>query len=230
MAKRLMPGTTVIQGDGNLWWGGALHEAYKWFKAAKAVADDEYVMFANDDTEFAADYFSRAIGVLKEQRQVLLAGCGISKQTGKQKDGAVAFNFDNSTCHAEGLTEGNCASTRSLFFRVGDFRKIGGFHPVLLPHYGSDYEWTIRACRKYHYKVICDLSLQYFLNEETTGDNQYAKMTRKKLMSKRSVSNPLYKLSFILLSTPLGRIPAAIGNQLKRNRQKADIIKDIMRR
>lgn len=230
MAKRLLPNTTVIQGDGNLWWGGALHEAYKWFKNEKTIADDEYVMFANDDTEFAGDYISRAIGILKEQKQVLLAGCGISKQTGMQKDGAVVFDFRTTSCSLEGLTEGNCASTRSLFFRVGDFRKIGGFHPILLPHYGSDYEWTIRACRKHQYRVVCDLSLQYLMNEETTGDNQYAKLTRKKLMSKRSISNPLYKISYILLVTPLGLIPTALGNQFRRNQQKADIIKDIMRR
>lgn len=42
----------------------------------------------------------------------------------------------------------NCLSTRGLFLRVKDFKKIGGFYPKLLPHYLSDYEFTIRAYKK----------------------------------------------------------------------------------
>lgn len=45
---KLMPNTVVLQGDGNLWWGGALHKAYQWIR--KNGNQNEYVMFANDDT------------------------------------------------------------------------------------------------------------------------------------------------------------------------------------
>ena len=52
MALSKMPNTQIIYGNGNLWWGGALHKAYLWVKKNLNNKRDDYVMFANDDTEF----------------------------------------------------------------------------------------------------------------------------------------------------------------------------------
>ena len=54
MVKSLMPDAVILKGDGNLWWGGGLHKAYKWLK--DNAADGDVIWFANDDTDFAADY------------------------------------------------------------------------------------------------------------------------------------------------------------------------------
>lgn len=228
MVLSKMPNAVIIKGDGSLWWGGALHEAYKWtLKNADRTA---YAMFANDDSEFPNDYIEKALGILETKKRTLLTGLGVSIQTGKVFDGAVDYDYVNTAVTRSGEGEGNCASTRSLFFRIEDFITIGGFHPILLPHYGSDYEWTIRACRKYGYTVYCDKELCYSVNEETTGDNFYDKMNRKKLFSKRSMSNPFYSFNMIFLSTPPNLIPAAVGNQLKRVYRKRDIFKKIIKR
>lgn len=228
MVKNKLPDAVVIHGDGNLWWGGALHEAYKWILANGDR--DAYVMFANDDTSFENDYIEKSIGFLSDKKNILLTGLGISLQTGKVVDGAVKYDLINSSVIVRSAGTGNCASTRSLFFTVKDFLKIGGFHPVLLPHYGSDYEWTIRAHRKYGYQIVCCDFLKYYVNEETTGDNYYEKMTRKKVFSKRSVSNPVYKFNTILLCTPKKYIPKALATQLKKYFKKAAIIKKVMTR
>ena len=125
MVLSLMPKTTVIKGDGNLWWGGALHKAYLWVKENLAESSEDFVMFANDDTEFNSDYVEKAVNTLKDYPDTLLAGCGISRNTGKQIDGAVDFDFAALKGSISGKKYGNCASTRSLFFRVKDFLKIG---------------------------------------------------------------------------------------------------------
>ena len=88
--------------------------------------------------------------------------------------------------------------------RASDMKKIGGFHPVLLPHYGSDYEWTIRASRKKKIKILCVSSLQYEVNEETTGDNATKGRTIKQVFKKRSVSNPIYRANFCFMAPPIG--------------------------
>ena len=78
--------------------------------------------------------------------------------------------------------------------------------------------------------IYCDESLRYLVDEETTGDNFYDKMTRKKLFSKRSMSNPFYKFSMIFLSTPAKIIPKTVANQIKRVYKKRDIFKSIIKR
>ena len=233
MVQSKMPQAVILQGDGNLWWGGALHKAYLWVKDNAPVLQDDFIMLANDDTDFPEDYIERAISMLSDKFKVLLTGCGISRQSGKQVDGAIRYDLTGKT-PAQNISrfyaEGNCASTRSLFFRIRDFLVIGGFHPVLLPHYGSDYEWTIRACRKYGYRVVCDETLRYLADETTTGDNQYHTLTRKKLFSKRSVSNPFYKFSFILMITPARYIPLACFYQIQRYIAKIPVAAKILKR
>ncbi len=228
MIKEKMPVAEIITGNGNLWWGGALNEAYKWMR--KHAEPDAFVMIANDDSAFAADYIESAIKILSERPHTLLTGCGISRQSGKQVDGAVEYDFKELKDTCDGREYGNCASTRSLFMRVEDLLRIGGFHPVLLPHYASDYEWTIRACRRYGYKVYCDPTLRYFVDEETTGFNIYDDMTRKKVFSKRSVSNPFYRFSFIFLAVPGKYLLHAFCTQIKRYIGKREAIRDIMKK
>ena len=230
MVKDLIPDTTIIIGDGNLWWGGALHKAYLWGKDKLSSNVHDDVIFANDDTDFAEDYIEKAVKILKENPKTLLTGYGISRQSGKQVDGAVRFDFKKSSGQISQNGYSNCASTRSLFFTVADFLEIGGFHPHLLPHYASDYEWTIRAVQKYGYKVFCDNTLKYEADETTTGDNDYNKLTRKKLFSKRSGSNPFYKLIFIFLATPIKYIPAALWQQIRRYFGKLKVLIQILKR
>ncbi len=209
MVKSLLPNAEIIQGNGNLWWGGALHEAYKYVKTN--VDDSDYIFIANDDTAFPDDYVARALAILEKNPHTILTGCGISKQTGKQVDGAVTFDFlkGGGKLGNEGESLGNCASTRSIFLRASDMKRIGGFHPILLPHYGSDYEWTIRAWRKRKMKILCVSSLQYEVNEETTGDHATKNRTLKQLFKKRSTANPFYKAVFCFMAPPWGKKTAS---------------------
>jgi len=85
-----------------------------------------------------------------------------------------------------------------------------------LPHYGSDYEFTIRARRR-GMKLMTHPSLSLVLDEETTGYLTFTARSRgeslRRLFSSRSVHNPLVWSSFVLLACPwpwkiinLGRI------------------------
>ena len=92
---------------------------------------------------------------------------------------------------------------------------MGGFHPKLLPHYLSDYEFTIRATKK-GFKIKSFKELSYKFDEKTTGDNGFDGMTLKKLFSKRCSSNPIYKFNYIFLSTPKKYLVSTVIAQLKR--------------
>lgn len=205
MVKSLMPTAIILQGDGNLWWGGGLDLAFRWL--VEKGEKGSYVMFSNDDVYFENDYIEKALAILREKPDVILTGHGVSKQTGKQKDGAVDFKFPEVAGYRINSDKayGNCASTRSLFFSLEQMKKAGGFHPKALPHYGSDYEWTIRACRRNKTRIYCTKEVCYEVNEETTGIHERKKITVKKLFSKRSMSNPIYKITFAAIAAPWGK-------------------------
>lgn len=229
MVKEAMPHAIILTGDGNLFWGGALHMAYHWLK--NNAQDTDYVMFANDDTSFECDYLEKAIDHLVENPDLLITGCGMSVNTGKQLDGAVHWDYVRGGVNKslQPTDEGNCASTRSLFFTVKSMKKIGGFHPILLPHYCSDYEWTMRGPKKGIWIRSFD-DLVYYYDEGTTGDNDLDTLTFKKLFSKRSSRNPIYRLNFILLSTPLYILPLHLFFQIKRYISRIDAFRRIMGR
>ena len=153
MVRQELPDAEILRGKGNLWWGGALHMAYRYFKDSR-ISDADYVLISNDDVQYPPDYIEKGAALLERYPDTLVSGCGYGLRSGKLEDGVVLHDdpaYEAQCEAAKGYVpvwDGDCASTRSLFLRVGDWKRIGGFHPVLLPHYASDYEWTIRAHRK----------------------------------------------------------------------------------
>ena len=214
IVRKMMPDAVVLTGDGNLWWGGALHLAYQYLMKA-SLHDDDIIFYVNDDSRWGQDFLQNAVLILRENPYALVTGCAYGLLSGNYLDGPMEFNLNNGAVRL--LPEGsvaNCASTRSLclFYKV--FKELGGFHPILLPHYASDYEYTIRAAKKGH-PIISDPRLKYKFSEDTTGDNSHQNLSLKKIMSKRSKLNPFYKLSFILLIAPIYKLPGYIIYQLK---------------
>ena len=98
---------------------------------------------------------------------------------------------------------------------VETFLDVGGFHPLLLPHYGSDTEWTMRAARKGH-PVYADKDLAYFMDDAAVSNKSGKNVEWKKVFSKRSGQNPYYRIVLILISTPFKYIPQELGKQLLR--------------
>lgn len=222
MVRREFPASTVLRGDGTLWWGGALHKAWKWLKSY--AADEDSVLISNDDVVFDSQYVGTGVRLLKENPNTLIAGSGYGLRMNQQLDGLFWHSFADGTGKLlPPGSEGNCASTRSLFLTVGIWKSVGGFHPVLLPQYFSDFEWTIRAGKKgFRIRSFPELTCRF--DEGATGDNRYEELTVKKLFGKRSGLNPLYRLNFILLTTPPKYLPGHLMHQLGRYLRKLPII------
>lgn len=223
MVLKEFPNTTIIRGNGNLWWGGALHQAYLWLKDNLADIPDDIVLFSNDDVSWDVDYLQKGLDAVLSHSRTLIIGKGYGNLTGKLIDrvyirdytGDKGGNPRKGPLVASDNGRGECCSTRSLFCRVKDVLEIGGFHPVLLPHYGSDFEWTIRASRK-GYAIIQMDNMSYYLNEEATGNHGYEGLSIRQLFSRKSDANPIYRFNFLFLTTPLRYIPVEVYRQLAR--------------
>lgn len=214
MVKETYPNSTVLYGNGKLFWGGALHMAYKHLMALN-LRDEDIIFYANDDSRFGPNFLSGLIKLIEKHPNDLAVGCAYGINSQNYLDGPIFFNLKNGAVkHLPAGHTGNCASTRALGMKAAVFKDIGGFHPILLPHYGSDYEYTIRAFKKGH-KVVSDKVIRYTFSEDTTGDNSHKNITLKRIMNKRSKLNPFYKLMFILLIAPIYRLPSYISYQFK---------------
>jgi GT2 family glycosyltransferase len=202
MARSLVPHLTLLRGKGDWWWAGSLQQGYQWARHAGVPAND-LVLIINDDTEIDPEFLWNAVAAMRPGSLLLAQAY---KSNGDFCEAGVFWDWENLACRGVGGgDEINCFSTRGLFLYAGDLLKIGGFYPRLLPHYLSDYEFTIRARRK-GLSLISrpEVSLRY--SEALTGIRSTEGLSVWKTLvtnlSIRSTSNPVYWTSFVLLACP----------------------------
>jgi GT2 family glycosyltransferase len=211
MVQARIPSTTVLRGSGDWWWAGSLQQGLHWLKKSGAE-DGAVVLFINDDVHFAPDYLDRAVRLMADKSRTLVLSRFRKPDTGEVQETGVTANFRRLTFTiAVSADHINCLSTRGLFAHCGDIRAIGGFYPRMLPHYLSDYEYTIRAYRK-GFKCETSADLLIEPNTEATGYREMREASfvvfLRKYCSKKSAANPAYWSSFIVLaSEPVWLLP-----------------------
>jgi GT2 family glycosyltransferase len=203
MVGSMLPNVTVIRGKGRWWWAGSLQRGVQWLEE-QHVADDSLVLMINDDLTVEPDYLARALILMKVRpNSMVLSQFGTTG--GPQETGTCADLEHLTFTVAETSSEINCLATQGLFAWWRTARMVGGFHPTLLPHYLSDYEFTIRAHRM-GFILETSPELLVEVNHDTTG---YHKITEdrfgtflRKFFSIKSPANPIYWSTFIVLACP----------------------------
>jgi GT2 family glycosyltransferase len=210
MVKAKVKNLSVIKGKGDWWWAGSLQQGIFWLK--KHGSADSLVLSINDDVCFEPVYLEKACQVMENKKKVLMLSRNKYQNRIEIHETGVHANLRGLTFKVTKNPEMiNCLSTKGLFLHYADLLAIGDFYPVLLPHYLSDYEFTIRAYKK-GFKCETSADLLIEPNEETTGYHKINEKSfldfLKKFFSKKSASNPLYWCSFsMLVSEPLWIVP-----------------------
>jgi len=209
MIRERVENLTVIRGNGNWWWAGCLQQGFN-FLNKKGLSHDEYVLIANDDVVFGKEFLATGVSLLDKNKQTLiLAQFQEGDNSPPQETGTYVdlktFSF---TTPSENI---NCLATRCLFLKWADFVDIGGVHPIILPHYLSDYEFTIRAYKKgYRLLTTPELTISYEnINNDICPPIDYSSFFRfwRSLFSIKQHLNPIYLISFIFLVCPVRWIP-----------------------
>ncbi|MFZ5497309.1 MAG: glycosyltransferase family 2 protein [Verrucomicrobiota bacterium] len=147
--RALCPAVEVVRGDGRWWWAGSLHEGCRHL-SRRGVHDDDLVLFINDDVVIGPRFLEELTAEFAGLPDTLLLARQTDARTGAEIDhgGGVRVDLDELRfAAARSPEEINCLPTRGLLLRWRDLRRTGGFHPRSLPHYLSDYEFTLRAQR-----------------------------------------------------------------------------------
>ncbi len=203
MVREYISSAILLSGSGTWWWAGSLQRGINWLKTQE-IGNDALVLFINDDVQFATDYLERAIRIMADKKGVLMLSSYMHPESGEISESGVTADLKKLTfTEASSSEQINCLSTRGLFVHWGDAQLIGDFHPSMLPHYLSDYEYTMRAYRK-GLKLKTSADLYILENPETTGyhviEDRYFRDFVKKYFSIKSVSNPFYWSSFVILT------------------------------
>ncbi len=207
-------GTTIIQGDGNLWWAGALYEGIE-YVLEKAQLND-YVLILNNDLIFDKNYITNLVESSEENQGAVVGSLCKCQKTGAIVDSGVKIDWKNLKFNLKEVVDDgdnlirniDVLSTRGILIPVNVISEIGNFIPDKLRHYLSDYEYTIRM-KKRGYTLLTSKKAIVFLNSEVTGFhlNWNKKYTLKDIywavFSIKSSSNLKAWLVFIHLCCPL---------------------------
>jgi len=208
------PATQVLTGTGQWWWGGSLDQGCQHLRRTGVVADDILVLM-NDDVVIGPDFLEQALAEFAQTRDTLLLARQMDARTGAEIDHGGGVRADLREMRFVAATrseEINCLPTRGLFLRWRDLERAGGFRPAHLPHYLSDYEFTIRAQQRgLQLKVARTASLG--VRTEQSGrslQNLFAEPRTRRfglIFSQRFKDNPVTWSAFVWLAVPWPRKP-----------------------
>lgn len=199
---------TVLRGTGDWWWAGSLQQGIDWLK--KYAVDEGKVLFINDDVTFDSDFLLKGVQLLDQLGGMLLPQV-VNDKTGSIEESGVESDLKKLTFKTATSPERiNCLPTRGLFLRMETLQLTGNFYPKLLPHYLSDYEYTIRAHRK-GVNLATSPELVIGVDESATGYRSFDDLSLadffNRYFSIKSAYNPVYWTVFIILVVPMINAP-----------------------
>jgi N-acetylglucosaminyl-diphospho-decaprenol L-rhamnosyltransferase len=186
----------VLQGDGSLFWGGAVDLAVRHLQAK--AAPEDWVLLMNNDTTVADDFVQQLLNVA-----LIHAPAAVGSVIRDEADHAhllsIGANVDawrlltRDILKTEGakanasVVEVDALSGRGVLFPMASLIAAGGLRPRALPHYLADYEVSVRVHKAGWRLLVLPAAAVY--SGDDYGSTRRALSWRDKFFSVRS---PLY--------------------------------------
>lgn len=187
----------VLNGDGTLFWGGAVDLAVRHLQT-KAAAED-WVLLMNNDTTVADDFVQRLLDTAQANAPAAV-GSVIRDEADHARLLSIGARVDawclltrdllenaGSQLVSDAAVEVDALSGRGTLFPMASLIAAGGMRPRALPHYLADYEVSLRV-RKHGWRLLVSTAAAVY-SADDYGSTRRALSWRDKLFSVRS---PLY--------------------------------------
>lgn len=187
----------VLQGDGSLFWGGAVDLAVRHLQT-KAAAED-WVLLMNNDTTVADDFVQRLLDTAQANAPAAV-GSVIRDEADHTRLLSIGARVDawrlltrdlldkaGSQMVSDEAVDVDALSGRGALFPMASLIAAGGMRPRALPHYLADYEVSLRV-RKHGWRLLVSTAAAVYSGDDY-GSTRRALSWRDKLFSVRS---PLY--------------------------------------
>jgi len=175
------PDVTVLWGDGDLWWTGAMNRGLAW--ALPRAGRHDQVLALNNDTALPPDYLETLLALSALRPNALIGSVAVAWDDHERiVDGGTCIDWctTRSTSPADGLTwthiqqhlsetvAVSVLSGRGTLIPVEAFRRLGLYDQTRLPHYGADWEFARRAQRA-GFELLLSCRARLFVHEDATG-------------------------------------------------------------
>lgn len=213
---------TTLEGDGSLWWGGAIDLGLR--QVLPTAAPDDYVLFLNNDTWFAPDYVDTLVSVScefggaavgsvihEENRTEPLVSIGPRININRIAVWDLLAELPQQERRApKPVYRVDALSGRGTLYPVGLFKAHGCMRPRLLPHYLADYEIAMRFARDARTPLL--VSSQAIVFSPPVYGNEVAQLSwRERHFGQRSSSNIIRRFAFYcMVGSTLQRLSAPL--------------------
>jgi GT2 family glycosyltransferase len=209
--KRSCPHVVILKGDGNLWWAGANVLGVNYI--LQNAKNRDFVLLLNNDVLIDSEYISRLVEASVKTNRSLVGSTTVDVRSlhhmsaGLRLDSYlnIAQNTDEEVIKSTDIdSHVDVLSGRGTLIPIEVFKAIGNFDQKRLPHYGADYEFSIRARRAGFKLVTSHLALVY-AKHDITGihlPNKPILALREcftLLFSKKSSANLRFYLTYVWL-------------------------------
>lgn len=208
--RRLFPETVILKGDGNLWWTGANVMGVDYIM--ERAAEGDFILLLNNDLVVEDGYVSELVSGSVGNGRALVGSTLVDYdnrdyiESGVRLDDRLNLIINRDKIESSDYDYAvDVLPGRGTLVPVEVFRKIGNFNLRKLPHYGADYEFSVRAKRA-GFSLIVSHRARVYAKLNITGyrrepENKIISLRQcwKLLFSKKSTSNIFYYLNYVWL-------------------------------
>ncbi len=181
MIEKEFPEVVLLYREGDLWWTGATNLGVKW--VLTNAYESDYVLTLNNDTTLPENYFrilgreierfpNSLIGTVALDRdskdRIVEAGVSLNWLTAK-------YSYHSKNGSYEELCNTNndhfcptCLPGRGTAIPCRVFSQIGLYDEQTFPHYGADYDFSLRA-QKAGYSLVVSYRLCLYCYPQLSG-------------------------------------------------------------
>lgn len=163
----------ILEGDGNLWWTGAVNKGVEYAMAQKKF---DYILLMNDDVAFENDFIQHLISSAQQNPASIIGAITLYEDASEKTIWKAGMSWSReirpllkNNCQGQkysardlpGLLEVDAVSGRGLLIPAHVIEEIGLFDDVKFPHGYADHEFCMRAKKKGYRLLINTRALIY---------------------------------------------------------------------
>lgn len=145
---------TILQGDGNLWWTGAMRKGVDHIMPISNKND--FILIQNDDTYMGPNYIEDLVSKSNSEKRSILGTPLKDKYSGELQYNShrfingllrpVVIDSKNEILSTDTLSGRGVLIPIEVFYKIGNFSKV-------FPHYSADYDFFCRAKKYYNLSI-----------------------------------------------------------------------------
>ena len=204
LAQCGLPNLSVLNGTGDLWWGGAMHLGVA--HVIENASKNDYLLMLNDDVRVNADYVSILVKEAIDNEDSVIGSAQREDETGGYLSCGCQIDYwGMRILPIEGkLSSGKVDALpgRGVLFPMPAVNAAGNINCRTFPHYLGDLEYSARI-NQLGWRIVVSQKADIFTSAENSDQAVRQQGFRKEYFSFRSKNNLPHRLWFFSLRGPI---------------------------